>query len=249
MPEARRGDAAEHARQSNLTARGRQQVDAANHVADALQVIVYGRRELIAPVAEAIANQQVPALEARLLFLRPEQFVEKSFDAWLHAHTPTHTFGQRNLLLTTRVGIALAVNLVARAGAGVYQLVIDQRLQGLPVNRIPLTLPHNRAVWNKTQPGEIINDRRGVFGPRALPIVILDPQQHLAAALLRGPPDVEGVYDVTQVQVAGRRRRKACQHAQSGYRLRHAQRAETAARPVISTARVHRRGRGHGISV
>ena len=52
------------------------------------------------------------------------------------------------------------------------------------------------------------------FEPRSLPIVILDAQQHLAVAIARRAPDMQGVDDVAEVQIAGRRRRKACQHVQ-----------------------------------
>ena len=82
----------------------------------------------------------------------------------------------------------------------------------------------------EAEPGEIFEDRALVFRPRALPIVILDAQQHLAVAIARGAPDVQGVDDVAEVQIAGRRRREACQHVQIRMQVQHCRSAEATAR-------------------
>ena len=67
---------------------------------------------------------------------------------------------------------------------------------------------------DETEPGEILEDRRLVFGLRSLAIVILDAQQHAPVAGVGDAPDMQGIDDMPKVQVAGGRRRKACQHVQ-----------------------------------
>ena len=81
-------------------------------------------------------------------------------------------------------------------------------MQRLAINRIAFTLPHRRTVSNESQPRQIFEQRGLVLGAAALPIVILDPQQHLAVARFRGIPDVDGVDDVAEVKESGRRRSK-----------------------------------------
>src|SRR6476661_3998285 len=106
MPEARRRRAAEQARQSNLPSRRGEQVFPANHVGDLLQVIVDGGDELIRPVAEAIAHQQVAALLRWVLLLRPEELVEEPLGSWIHPHSPADIAGQGNVLLAAGIGVA-----------------------------------------------------------------------------------------------------------------------------------------------
>src|SRR5689334_16975423 len=115
MPEARRRGAAEQARETNLPTRGCKQIFTADHVGDFLQVIVDGRDELIRPVAEAIAHEQIAALPARVLFLWAEEFVEEFLDARIDSHAPTDIVGERDFFLATRVRIKLALNFAAGA--------------------------------------------------------------------------------------------------------------------------------------
>src|SRR6185436_20493621 len=105
MPEARRRFAPEQARQPNLASGGRQQILAANHVGDALQVIVDGHGVLIGPVAEAIAHQQIAALLARILFLRPEDFVEEALGTRLDDHAPADVAAEGDALVAAGVRI------------------------------------------------------------------------------------------------------------------------------------------------
>ena len=76
------------------------------------------------------------------------------------------------------------------------------------------------AVGHEAEPREILEDRALEFDARALPIVILDAQQHPAATIPRRSPDMQGVDDVAEVQIAGRRRSKPCQHVQSPNAIR-----------------------------
>ena len=58
---------------------------------------------------------------------------------------------------------------------------------------------------------EVVEERRLVFGPAALSIVILDAQQHPSAARASRAPNVDGIHHVAQVQVARRSGRKTRQ--------------------------------------
>jgi hypothetical protein len=49
------------------------------------------------------------------------------------------------------------------------------------------------AVVAEAEPREIFEDRALEFEPRALAIVILDAQQHLAVAIARRAPDVQAL--------------------------------------------------------
>jgi hypothetical protein len=69
---------------------------------------------------------------------------------------------------------------------------------------------------NEAEPGQVFEDRCFIFRTGSLPIVILDPQQHAAVAIVRRAPHVKGIDDVPEVEVAGGRGREACQHVQSG---------------------------------
>ena len=212
MPEPRRRDTAEQPRQTDLPACRRQQINTANHVGDELQMIVYRHRELIRPVAESIAHQQIAALQVGILFLRAKQLIEETLGTGIHAHAPADAIGQGDVFLATRVWIEFAVNLCPRACASVDQLAIDQRLQGLSIDRIAFALADQGPVVNKAEPREIVEDRLFVFGLRSLSIVILDPQQDASVATVRRAPDMQGIDDVPEVKMTGRSRRKPCQH-------------------------------------
>src|SRR6188474_1174480 len=105
MPEARHFLAAEQLREPNLPSSGRQQILAANHVGDALDVIVDGHRVLIRPVAHAIADQQIAALLAWILFLRPEDLIKEALDAGRHDHPPADTIAERNALVAAGIQV------------------------------------------------------------------------------------------------------------------------------------------------
>ena len=76
------GTARPSRRATRIPASGRgEQVGAPDYQADGLGEIVDGHRELVGPVAEAIANQQVTGLRRRVLGLRPERGVVEGLDA------------------------------------------------------------------------------------------------------------------------------------------------------------------------
>ena len=68
-------------------------------------MIVNRRHELIGPVVEAIAHQQIAALQAGILLLGPEQFIEKTLGARIDAHAPSDAVGEGNIFVAARPGI------------------------------------------------------------------------------------------------------------------------------------------------
>ena len=74
-----------------------------------------------------------------------------------------------------------------------------------------LALTEQGFIGEEPEPVEILDYGRFERRPAAMPIVILNAQQHAACRIAgaRHPPDVNRVDDVAEVQVAGRRRRKA----------------------------------------
>ena len=83
MEKRRRLVAAEQPRQLNLPARGGEEIDAADHQRHALDVVVDRRRELIRPVAVAIAGQQIAALLGGALLLWTETEIDEALHRWL----------------------------------------------------------------------------------------------------------------------------------------------------------------------
>src|SRR3954469_8588136 len=96
MQKLRRLLAAEQARELHLAAGRRQQIVAADHQGDALHQVVDSRSELVAPVAVAIADQQVAALFGRSLFLWTVPQIDEPLDALrqVYAQPATGAFRQ-----------------------------------------------------------------------------------------------------------------------------------------------------------
>ena len=86
---------AEQPRELNLAAGRRQQIHAADDDIDVLTPVIDRDRELIGPVAEPIANQQVAALPGRRLRLSPEQRIVEHLDGVWQTDPPADTAGQR----------------------------------------------------------------------------------------------------------------------------------------------------------
>ena len=101
----------------NLPAGGLEQIGSANHVGDALQVIVYGHGELIGPVAQPIAKQQIAALLARILLLRAdERSTNRSTPGSMRTRQPTSST-ERNPSIAACARIALTVDRRTRTAA------------------------------------------------------------------------------------------------------------------------------------
>ena len=91
--------------------------------------------------------------------------------------------------------IALALPALARAGAK----------RG---GRIP--------IGHESQPVEIVEQVALVRGTRALPIVVLDAQQHPPPERSGQAPDVDAIDDVPEVEMAGRRGREPRERVRRG---------------------------------
>ena len=81
-------------------------------------------------------------------------------------------------------------------------------------------MPDQWTVGFEAKPREILEQCGLVFRAAALPIVILDAEQHLAVTGPGGLPDVDGIDDMAEVKEAGRRGRESCYHSPRGYRDR-----------------------------
>ena len=66
---------------------------------------------------------------------------------------------------------------------------------------------------HEAKPCEILDDRLFVFRFGSLPIVILDSQQHPAVAIMRSAPHMQGIDDVSEVEMACWSGSEPCQHA------------------------------------
>jgi len=93
---------------------------------------------------------------------------------------------------------------------------VSRRPQGfksLVVERWRLALPQQglqSRVGLESEPCEVVQKSGLVLGSTADAIVILDAQQYPAIERAGDPPDVDRVDDVPEVEVAGGRRREAC---------------------------------------
>ena len=89
--------------------------------------------------------------------------------------------------------------------------LVDGTVVTLPIGRRPAAeLVARPDVGHEAEPVEILEQRLLVLRPAALPVVILDPEQHRRAPCPRRLPDVERVGDVAEVEVAGGGRRESC---------------------------------------
>src|SRR3954452_18401906 len=77
-------------------------------------------------------------------------------------------------------------------------------------------LAADRSVPVEAEPGEVLDDRRVVFGPAAGVVDILDPQQKQPAGLARRAPALERRADMPQMQITRRARREAGDDRRSG---------------------------------
>lgn len=170
--------------------------------------VVDGRRELIAPVAVAIANDEVAALFVGFLLLRSASKIDEAFDRRLEADAQGDALAFHDSATAAGAWITAGRYLAARTRTRVDQLLEAQMLECTFVDRAALALADWRSVRRESEPREIFEEGRFVFRATALPIVILDPQEDAAAARACDTPDDNGVDDMSEVEIAGRRRRK-----------------------------------------
>ena len=212
---------AEEPGQRDLPAGRVEQILSADDERDALQHVVGGGGPLIRPVAEPIANQQIAALPRRRLLLRPEPQVVETLDPFVHPHPPADAVRHGQPAIAAPSGVHRRVDLPARAVAAVDHTGRKQGLQRLPIGRVPLTLPplaippakggRRKDVRLNAEPIELVEQRLFELRPAALPVVVLDAQQHVTVERARESPHEHGVHDMADVQVSRRRRSESGQ--------------------------------------
>jgi len=217
--EERRFAASQQPREIDLPARRVEQVLAPNYERDALTRVIGRRDPLIRPVADTVANEDVPALLVRPLLLLAKQAIVESLDRRLDAHAPADAVPQRKTAIAAAPRVRCALELASRAVAGVDEPLRDERGQRVEINQPTVALPALRGPAAKTrsredvgcesEPIEIVEHRRFELRLAALAIVIFDAQQHAAAERTREPPDENGVDGVADVEEAGRGRGEA----------------------------------------
>src|SRR5581483_7652629 len=209
-------------RELNLSPRGVEQILAAHDVRDPLLHVVDRGGELIRPVPLAIADDEVPALQMGALLLRSEPQIDEALDRRLQAHAQRHARTVVQPARAARAGIReLGIDaarrwsrrlrrgdVAARARARVDEPLRAKTLERARVDLAALALPRHPPGPAKAEPRQILEDRGVVGRPAALPIVVLDPQQHARAEI----PHVHGVQHVTEVQEPGWRRREPGYH-------------------------------------
>ena len=184
---------------------------------DALQDVVDGGRPLIRPVAEPIANQQVTALQGGLLLLKSAQQIRERLNARRDPHTPVHIVSERDGAIAAGAAPALKsrpayicrLQLRPRARAAVHEPARYQTREHVAVCLIPLALSRHDLVGHEAEPREVFEDRGFVLRSAALSVVVFDAQQHASAVGPREVPHVLRVAHVSQMQIAGWRRREA----------------------------------------
>src|SRR5437899_864439 len=112
MEKLRRRTAAEQTRQLKLAAGGPEEIVAANDERHTLDVIVHRRRELIRPVAVAIACQQVAALLERPLLLRSMPPVDEMLERRLQPNPQASSVAFRQPAIAARARIPKLAGIV-----------------------------------------------------------------------------------------------------------------------------------------
>src|SRR5688572_11724479 len=190
MEKLRRFLAAEKPRELNLAAGGRQEVVAANHQRHALDSVVHGDRELIGPVAIAVADEQIAALLGGPLLQRSMTEIVEELDRWLEPDTKAETA----LLLQVLQGAGARISefalrrqrrrdITPRALTRVDQTARPKRLERVLVSRLSIALaPGTRArskclgrriVRDEPEPVQVVENRALEFRTAPLPIVVL----------------------------------------------------------------------------
>ncbi len=212
MGEGRWGLAAEEARQSDLGRCRLKEVAAPDHQVDPLAQVIDDDREPVGPVPVAIADRQVAAPRGDLIGARPDERVHPALGATAKGH-PEDRPGQP--AIPAAAGAAESVPAASvivrprlegrpRAVAPVHQRLVPQPLEGGLIRGLVLALSQRTVVRHEPEPGEVLEKGRIVFGTAARPVVVLDPQEDRRIGSRCHPPDIDGIRDVTEMEIAGR---------------------------------------------
>ena len=176
-------------------ARRLEQVAAPDDEVDPLAQVVDDDTEAIGPIALAVADGQV-ARGGHVARTRPDDPIHPGFLSAAE-RDPKDRPGQaadRTRARTAGSGpqpLGLLRPRVERrpgAVAAVDEALGLERRQRVAVRRVIVRLAHRPEIRPEPEPLEVLEERRVVLGPAALPVVVLDPQQHPAARRPRRCP-------------------------------------------------------------
>lgn len=210
MEKSRRVGSAEQPREQDLTPGGVEQILAAHDEVDVLRPVVHRDSELVGPVAFAIADEQIAALIAWMLRLRTQPKIVETDDAVVEPHAKAEPGRFAHVFVPARAGIALSLEVGARALARVHQTAAAQRFERVLVDRVSLALTYEWFVGCERKPREVVEDCVLVRLAAALSIVIFDAEQDASAGLAPGGvPDMQRVQYVAEMQIPRRCRSEA----------------------------------------
>lgn len=213
MKKARRAGPAEQARELNLAAGGSEEVLAPHDQVDALVEVVDHHRELVGPVAVAIADQEIASLVGGHLLDRPQAKIAEGDGLALEANAA------RRLLRSIDRGLAAGSRVTKlafeRTGRGLDRLPrtgagVDEARALDPGERVFVRLPafalaHPGLIRPESEPLEILEDRLREFVPGSGAVVVFDAEEDAAAEGAGETPHRDGVRHVSQVQEPGGR--------------------------------------------
>ena len=201
-----------------------EQVLAPDHDIDTVRHVIHHHRELVRPVAVAVAEQQVSALLRRLLHQMPKQEIIEWDHGWLHSKPTRRCFGEGYRAVSTCTGIwclpILIVpgafgDLASRALAGEHQallLELSQRIfvtigiVGLPIRRRAATQGRRAVVISfEAEPFEVVENGLLELRLAARSVVIFDADGYGSAERSRDAPDMDCIDHMSKVQVTGGR--------------------------------------------
>ena len=203
----------QHLCQRNLASCRRHQIGASYHQCDVLTKVVNRDGELIGPMTITVFHEQVTALLGWKLRERTEEHVFELFRSVAKLHTNSASWRHLQPSKAASAIVSFTTDILARALARVDVSRRPQGCKSLVVDQWRVALPQQRLqpeVGLESEPCEIVEKSRLVLGAAADAIVILDAQEHPAIERTRNAPDVDRVDDVPEVEVAGGRRREAC---------------------------------------
>jgi hypothetical protein len=192
-----------------------EEVVAADDQVHPLPAIVDDHAEPVRPVAVSVSDREIAGRRDGIR-ARSGQGVDPRLGPAAECDTDDRTVQPPPLTAarTSRSGPRPAVRAPpgrerrAAAVAAIDEAIRAQARERRVVRRmrVRVGLADRPTVRAEPQPRQVIGDRRVVFGPRPLAIVVLDAQQDVPGGGRGSSPRPDGVRDVSEVQVPGRRR-------------------------------------------
>ena len=204
MKELHRDGSAKHPAQVNLSDGRIQQICASDCQVDVIFLIVHHNRELVGPVAVAVSEEQVAGCVGRRFVFAGNESVHETLDPGPHLDTQAAAGLLLEAATSAGVAVAFVSDAPSRTIARVDRMIPAQMLQCDFVPARPVTLTEHRRsadIGYEAEPVEIFENPLLENRTTAHAVVILDTEEHAPAERTGEPPDVDGVHDVSQVQV------------------------------------------------